>query len=340
MAGMYPDDQTLSLFGEEVSWPGLDPDTGKFTDGSFTDPLVKPSFIPAGTLNLVLDNLANLIAAIGGSPNNTSGDQLKTAFLSFIASHSSVTTQSIKNFVFPVGKMIRQYPDERTPVEAGLPGEWEVWSGRSILYGVSASSPPSSADYYSLAGTTIAAGATPVVCYHKAGDDYRLYQFISQTAAYTVPVELDPVKWAYIQPGIIDGRQKCGNALADDDYEIGDQISTGSYQGKYITEIIVPGGKFWGVEGGFRPTFVSGGVQESRIKNIEGKLRAGHAAANFPLVAMSGAFYDTQVSPCYASGTSSADVNCVVGFDPSRVVPTGSDNAPTNLSVRIWRRTA
>jgi hypothetical protein len=106
MAGMYPDNQTISLFGEEVSWPGLDPATGKFTDGSFTDPLVKPSFIPAGTMNLVVDNLANLIAAMGGSVNNTAGDQLKKAFLNFISNHSSVTTRSILNLVFPVGKMI------------------------------------------------------------------------------------------------------------------------------------------------------------------------------------------------------------------------------------------
>ena len=60
MAGMYPENQELSIFGERVQWPGLD-STGKFTNGSFTNPLEKPSFISAETLNLILDNLGELV---------------------------------------------------------------------------------------------------------------------------------------------------------------------------------------------------------------------------------------------------------------------------------------
>jgi hypothetical protein len=76
MAGLYPLNQVISLFGKEVGWPGLDPDTGKFTNGDFNDPLVPPSFIPAETINLILDNLAVLIAASGKTPNNVDTDQL------------------------------------------------------------------------------------------------------------------------------------------------------------------------------------------------------------------------------------------------------------------------
>jgi hypothetical protein len=50
MAGLYPEEQTLHIFGTEVSWPGMDPDTGKFANGDFNDPLKKPSFIPADTI--------------------------------------------------------------------------------------------------------------------------------------------------------------------------------------------------------------------------------------------------------------------------------------------------
>ena len=75
MAGMYPDNQELSIFGEKVQWPGVD-SSGKFTNGSFTDPLVKPSFIPAETINLILDNLSELIKKLGGTPNNKSTKQL------------------------------------------------------------------------------------------------------------------------------------------------------------------------------------------------------------------------------------------------------------------------
>jgi hypothetical protein len=80
MPGLYPDNQTLSLFGEELVWPGVDPVTGKFTNGSFSDPLTKPSFVPADTLNLLLDNVGNLLSYLGFDPNNTDPEQLKKAF--------------------------------------------------------------------------------------------------------------------------------------------------------------------------------------------------------------------------------------------------------------------
>lgn len=75
---MYPDNQELTLNGEKVMWPGVDA-SGKFTNGDFNDPLVPPSFIPAETINLILDNLAGLIKRSGGTPNNTSLTQLADA---------------------------------------------------------------------------------------------------------------------------------------------------------------------------------------------------------------------------------------------------------------------
>ena len=79
MAGMYPDNQELDIFGEKVQWPGVD-SSGKFSNGSFQNPLEKPSFIPAETINLILDNLSELITKLGGTPNNTSIDQLAKLF--------------------------------------------------------------------------------------------------------------------------------------------------------------------------------------------------------------------------------------------------------------------
>ena len=79
MAGMYPDNEELTIFGEKVQWPGVDA-SGKFTNGSFTDPLEKPSFIPAETLNLILDNLSTFITKLGGTPDNTSATQLAELF--------------------------------------------------------------------------------------------------------------------------------------------------------------------------------------------------------------------------------------------------------------------
>ena len=80
MGGMYPDNQTITLFGETITWPGVDPNTGKFTNGDFSDPLKRPSYIPAESLNLILDNLTNLINSLGGSANNTEAGQLERVF--------------------------------------------------------------------------------------------------------------------------------------------------------------------------------------------------------------------------------------------------------------------
>ena len=89
MAGMYPENQNVSIFGETVQWPGLNSD-GKFTNGSFDDPLVKPSFIPAETLNLILDNLGGMITKLGGTPNNTSAAQLADLFVSTATANKGV----------------------------------------------------------------------------------------------------------------------------------------------------------------------------------------------------------------------------------------------------------
>jgi len=88
MPGMYPDDQFVEIFGEKVKYPGLAPDTHKFTDGDFTDPLIKPSYIPAATFNLILDNMESLISALGLTPNNTDPEQLKKAMLQGLAPRS------------------------------------------------------------------------------------------------------------------------------------------------------------------------------------------------------------------------------------------------------------
>jgi hypothetical protein len=240
--------------------------------------------------------------------------------------------------VFYPGRFYEQWPDGLSPLEAGLPGSWEIWSGRAVLYGVSQSPPASYADYYSIAGTAIAAGAAPVVCYHKPGDDARLYRFTAQPAAYTVPAELDPVKWEYLAPSVIDGRRKCGNALDDDDLEIGDQVLSGPYQDFYVCEVIVPGGKFAGIEGGFRPTFISGGAQEDRIRDIEGII--GGANPYPGMLAYAGAFYQTSsaaTSGKYSLATTSTAGNYGPAFKAGLVVSTGPDNSPRALSKRLWR---
>lgn len=100
MAGLYPDDQDINIFGEIIKFPSMGTD-GKFTNGDFKDPKKPASFIPAETMNLIIDNLNNLIKAFGLEPNNTSETQLKEAI-----------ENKLKNYVFPVGSYYTQYAKE------------------------------------------------------------------------------------------------------------------------------------------------------------------------------------------------------------------------------------
>ena len=74
---IYPKERRLVIDGETVTYPGLK--DGKFTDGDPADPAKKPSFIPAESINLLLDNLSDVITASGLTPNNTGTDQLRKA---------------------------------------------------------------------------------------------------------------------------------------------------------------------------------------------------------------------------------------------------------------------
>ncbi len=89
MAGMYPDNKEITIYGKKVQWPGVDKN-GKFTNGSFSDPHEPPSFIPAGTINLILDNLSELITKLGGKPDNTSVTQLAGLFTSAIQANKGI----------------------------------------------------------------------------------------------------------------------------------------------------------------------------------------------------------------------------------------------------------
>jgi hypothetical protein len=85
MAGMYPDSKTLTIMDKKVLWPALDPNTGKFTNGGFENGVrIPPSYIPAETINLILDNFSELIKSLGAVPNNYDTDQAATAVCRFI----------------------------------------------------------------------------------------------------------------------------------------------------------------------------------------------------------------------------------------------------------------
>ena len=102
---MYPDNEEIMMDGEKVVYPGVD-ENGKFTNGDFNDPMNPPSFIPAETINLLLDNMAGLVRAFGGIPNNRDPDQLAKAVAEISpalakAKHGSSSGASV---IYPTGK--------------------------------------------------------------------------------------------------------------------------------------------------------------------------------------------------------------------------------------------
>jgi microcystin-dependent protein len=166
MAGMYPDDQIVSLFGTELCWPGMDPDTGKFTNGSFSDPLVKPSFIPAQTINLIVDNVTNLLTALGADPNNTDLDQLQNAVTAALALKANLASPALTgtpiaptaapntnntqiatteyvdralNSFFPIGMIYLSVENVNPATFIG--GTWTVWGKGRVPVGVDTSQP-------------------------------------------------------------------------------------------------------------------------------------------------------------------------------------------------------
>jgi hypothetical protein len=168
------------------------------------------------------------------------------------------------------------------------------------------------------------------VLWHLAGSDYQLY---TAKAAITAAAEqLDPVKWDELRQGVMVERRFVQGWL-DDDLAVGSQIAAGNYAGKYVTEVIVPGGKFDAIEGGNRPAFISGGVAGDTIRNIKSLygLTFGNNTEFGPLIKLGTGGNAVQVGSTWAAQTGSE-------IDVSRVVPTGPEVQPRHLSVRFWRR--
>jgi hypothetical protein len=234
--------------------------------------------------------------------------------------------ERIFNREHPIGSKYEQFLNDQTPEEMDWFGTWEIWSGRADGYRLSDTVPPAFVAYTQ--GADYAMGAC--VLWHLAGSDYRLYT--AKESITNAPQYLDSVKWnAYETGDIVERRFVQG--WTDADFAVGDQIADGDYAGKYVTEVIVPGGKFNGVEGGNRPTFVSGGVQQGRIENIVGKL----SSACYNLYEDTPPFtWDQKQSGVLTTGGSGSSDNHIL--DLSTAVKTGPDNAPGNVSIRLWRR--
>jgi hypothetical protein len=232
-----------------------------------------------------------------------------------------------------VGDMIEQFPSERSPEEKMFEGTWVNWSSRAVLYGLISTYPSSTRGAYV---GSMAYAVNNYVTFQYPGGDLQLLQCTVDHTSDTLadrPAP-DPVKWKLVSTKY-DTRQACGNLLTATDYTLGTRITSGVNQNLYVTEKIVPGGKFFGIEGGFRPTFISGGRQDDRIREIYGNPESETSGASTS--ESTGAFETVHSQP---SGYGTLGYSKHVIFKASRVVKTGPDVAGTNVSARLWRRTS
>ena len=109
---LYPNEEEITMFGEKIKYPGLK--DGKFTNGSFSDPKQLASFIPAETLNLILDNLGEAIKSVGLEPNNTDIDQLAKVISK--VENNPVLSERIENAI----NLSNNEIDYVTPDENGI----------------------------------------------------------------------------------------------------------------------------------------------------------------------------------------------------------------------------
>jgi len=336
MAGLYPTDEVINMFGTNVNFPGLDPETHKFTDGDFSDPLIKPSFIPAKSFNLILDNLGSFINGLGLEANNTDSDQLIKAI-----QNKYSTTEWLKDYLFPVGCSYIQHVNDLSPLERNLPGSWELWNARADNYGLTSGTLPNYTTYTS--GTNYVIGSYAL--YHLPGDDYALYK--AKETISNAPKQLDPVKWDKIEPSIYVERRFL-QEWTDNDFTIGTQINNGGYNGWHISEIIVPGSKFFAAAGGNRPPFGEGTAGEERHTLTVAEMpshthiqNAHNHAIKMVNPDNTGTLSTQQLQYGRPNGTGYTSENSTVGTTATNQNTGGGlphDNIPPTISVLLWRR--
>jgi hypothetical protein len=315
---MYPGNKTLAVFGKEAVWPGLE--DGRFSNGSFEDPLVPPSFIPAETLNLILDNLGELVAGLRGTPDNTDPGQVAAAVKGAL--------DALKN-------------ETETELALKAPLDSPVFTGTPEVPGKTGAAADSGtlvateaqvylkADRESPALTGTPTAPTPEMTAH----DTR----IATTAFTHAAAKYDawPVGSFYTQyplPGPSDIAGMFPYSLAPA------TLFSGMWTEMYAGEKVFFMGGLSSVESNR-----CGGVQEDAIRNITG--RDGHGwggggSSGSDAASTYGCFTNSGNTGSQASSHGSDRASNAVVFDASRQVPVDTTNHPKNRPVKVWRRTA
>jgi hypothetical protein len=277
-----------------------------------------------------INDIWGFMQAVMLSANLTPDGQSESSGASQILQAQKIITQ---NIIFPIGKRYTQYPNDYSPNELKAKGvfpansHWEIWNHRAEMYGLVPQALPS----FSVYTPGLSYPANAYVMYHLDGDDYALFK--AKAAVTNAAQQIEPVLWDKLQPDVFVPRRFLQEWI-DGDFLIGDQIEGGEYDGMYVAEINVCGGKFPSYAGGNRPPFVDGGTADDMMRPITGKVNVAGGIGIYMLTT-SGCFYRIPYNAHFPSMAPGDDG--MFGFDNSRVVNVGHEFSPRTLSVLYWR---
>jgi len=254
----------------------------------------------------------------------------------------------LKDKIYYVGKSYIQRVNEKTPNDAGLPGQWELWNERAEIYEIIPNS------VYATLFSTLPTSWT--VESSIAANQYRIWTPMGITTLGTrriirsnkqvngTPKEMNPIDWDDIANLTRVERKTLQASWTDPDLIIGGTVTYNSTQYR-IVGIITPSGLYEAFAGGNRPTFIQEGTAGDFSRLIWGSLER-MSSTTVPLGSTTsvvlGAFclgrnmgntaIPTASSSNYASST--LDINSGL------VVPTKNEFSPRTISAQIWRRVA
>jgi hypothetical protein len=251
-----------------------------------------------------------------------------------------INLDAVKQMLFdmehPVGDVVEQMPGALSPIDKGWTGTWQMWNDRASLYRLRQTPIPGYTAY--TPGANYAANA--VVMWHLEGDDYAFFQ--AKETITGAAEQIDPVKWNQLKEGVVVERKDIldVNPWTDNDLVIGQQITGGEYDGYWVEEVIVYGGKFPSATGGNRPPFVDGGVAGDVSRPITGRTYTTYAGVGISWTSAIGSEGALKATPTQ-NGLSAVSFNGAgsnLGIDISAVVNVGPEFSPRTLSVLYWRR--